>query len=344
MSSSIAKPSEVQSSEEETQLSEDLAETREFVVLPEQHGQRLDRVLVQWVPEFSRSHLQDLLSRGSVTWQGVPTGERQAAKKVQAGQRIRVQLQEPPQASAFIAQDLPLQVVFEDPHVCVLNKGVGWVVHPAPGHWTGTLLNGLLHRYPDAAALPRAGIVHRLDKDTSGLMVVARSLQAWQALSNAIALREVKREYLALAHGVVTPPDRLALIDQAIARDPKNRLRMAVVASGRASQTEVTLLESHTAHRLSWLHCRLRTGRTHQIRVHLSHQGYPLVGDSLYGGRPAFGLERQALHAWRLGFAHPVSGEWLQFEENIPADMQGALQQAGLLWKPVKMATRPLGP
>jgi 23S rRNA pseudouridine1911/1915/1917 synthase len=205
------------------------------------------------------------------------------------------------------------------------------VVHPAPGNWSGTLLNGLLALDPMSRALPRAGIVHRLDKDTSGLMMVARTRAAMDALIQAIAQRTVKREYLALVQGQWRHTEEISLAG-AMGRDPKNRLRMAVLDPDRhptkPALTHVRLLQQGPEHAL--VHCRLETGRTHQIRVHLSHAGYPLVGDALYGGRAVPTLKRQGLHAWRLSLAHPVTGAALTWVSAPPADLQDTLQALGV--------------
>jgi 23S rRNA pseudouridine1911/1915/1917 synthase len=195
------------------------------------------------------------------------------------------------------------------------------VVHPAPGHWSGTLLNGLLAHHHAAGLLPRAGIVHRLDRDTSGLMVVAKSLSSMQALVRAIAAREVQRTYRAIAWKSVKADEQD--IDAPIGRDPRSRIRMAVVSGGKPSRTTVRVLQ-RSAQGHSALECRLHTGRTHQIRVHMAHIGHPLVGDAVYGGAAALGMERQALHAWRLAFSHPVSGVPMEVEEPLPADLRAA--------------------
>jgi 23S rRNA pseudouridine1911/1915/1917 synthase len=288
------------------------------------HGARLDRALVAIAPEFSRSHLQGLLAGGHVTLDGTPV--RQAAKKVRAAQRIEVVLVPTEESRAFRPEPIALPVVFEDPHLLVLDKPAGLVVHPAPGHWSGTLLNGLLAHHAAAATLPRGGIVHRLDKDTSGLMVVGKSVPATLALARAIAARSVRREYLAIAHGRV-PPEPFS-VDAPIGRDPRVRVRMAVVASGRPARTEVRPLGSALG--CSVLACALQTGRTHQIRVHLAARGHPLVADALYGGAPALGLARQALHAARLGFVHPVTGAALAFAASPPSDLGAALDALGI--------------
>jgi 23S rRNA pseudouridine1911/1915/1917 synthase len=221
---------------------------------------------------------------------------------------------------------MELRVLFEDEHLIVLDKPAGLVVHPAPGNWTGTLLNGLLAHHGAAAALPRAGIVHRLDKDTSGLMVVGKSLPSVTALVRDIAARRVRRLYLALAHGV--PVEREFRIEAPIGRDPRSRVRMAVVAvraGGRDARTDVRVVAAREG--IAALECRLHTGRTHQIRVHLASRGHPLVADALYGGPPALGLERQALHALRLEFEHPLTREPLAFAAPPPADFARAWAQ-----------------
>jgi len=295
-------------------------ESRETIVAAALHGQRLDRAVVALAPEFSRSHLQSLIGQGHVRVdaRAVTT----AARKVRAGQRLEVMLVPTAESRAFRPEPIVLDVVHEDDDVLVLNKAAGLVVHPAAGNWTGTLLNGLLDRYPAAATLPRAGIVHRLDKDTSGLMVVGKTRPAVTALSREIAAREVHREYLAIVHGVVQPD--AFRIDAPIGRDPASRIRMGVVASGRPAQTDVRCLLRRGDHSL--VECHLHTGRTHQIRVHLAVRGHPLVADPIYGGSPALGMDRQALHAFRLGFKHPASGAAVCFEAAPPADLAQALQ------------------
>ena len=226
---------------------------------------------------------------------------------------------------------MALDVVFEDEHLLVVNKPAGLVVHPAPGNWSGTLLNGLLGRDPKAMLLPRAGIVHRLDKDTSGLMVVARTRAAMDALVAMIAARDVSRQYLALAHHAWTGP-RQRQVEAAVGRDPRNRLRMAVVdlthQAGKTASTGFTLLDN--ADKGCWVQCTLQTGRTHQIRVHMASIGHALVGDTLYGGHAVAGMERQALHAFRLAFEHPFTQAALEFYAPLPPDMTAALENWGL--------------
>jgi 23S rRNA pseudouridine1911/1915/1917 synthase len=294
------------------------AERRSFTVAAPQHGERLDKVLVGHVPEFSRSHLQHLIKEGWVELDGAR--QSSPAQRVRAGQSLAVVLQPTAESRAYRPEPLPLAVVHEDDDVLVIDKAAGMVVHPAAGNWSGTLLNALLARDPASAALPRAGIVHRLDKDTSGLMVVGRTLAAVTALSRSIAAREVQRRYLAMAYGA--PALTRWTIEAPIGRDPKLRTRMAVVAGGKPARTDVERIASAAGH--AALRCTLHTGRTHQIRVHLSTQGMPLLADRLYGGAPALGMARQALHAAELAFAHPRSAAPLRFESAPPGDFAHA--------------------
>ena len=282
------------------------------------HGQRLDKALVHFAPEFSRNHLQGLIEAGHVRVDGQVRAS--SSSKVAAGQAIDIELIATAESQAFRAEALPLSIVFEDAHVIVIDKRAGWVVHPAAGNWSGTLLNALLAHHAGAPKLPRAGIVHRLDKDTSGLMVVAKTLPAFTALVRQIAAREVHREYRAIVHGEV--PAAPFSVDAPISRDPRTRVRMAVVAHGKAARTDVERLAC--TGRYSAVQCTLHTGRTHQIRVHLASCGNALVGDALYGGAAALGMERQALHATRLGFEHPVTGKRLTFEAAPPRDFAHA--------------------
>ena len=307
----------------------DDAELRHMQIDAALHGQRLDRALAQGVSEFSRSYLQQRIEAGDVLLDG-----RQVTKpsaKVRLGQQVQITLRATPQSRAFVPQPMPLETLYEDEHLRVIHKPAGLVVHPAPGHWQGTLLNGLLALDPMVQDLPRAGIVHRLDKDTSGLMVVARSRAAMDALVRMIAAREVSRQYLAIGHrGWPGVSERE--VHAAIGRDPANRLRMAVVdlarQPGKTARTTLECLDENGQACL--VRCTLHTGRTHQIRAHMAHIGHPLMGDGLYGGRPEAGLTRQALHAWRLAFVHPLTSQSLVWMSDLPADMAQALQALGL--------------
>jgi 23S rRNA pseudouridine1911/1915/1917 synthase len=304
-------------------------EWRNWVVSEALHGSRLDKALAELVPEFSRSYLQQLIESGAVIQGQSPLTK--PAMKVKAGDHGLIELRPTPQSQAFKPEEMALETVFVDEYLRVINKPAGLVVHPAPGNWSGTLLNGLLALDPKAVSLPRAGIVHRLDKDTSGLMVIARTRIVMDALVHLIAEREVTRQYVALAHrswvGLNTRE-----VTEPIGRDPRNRLRMAVVnlehQSGKTAKTRFELLQN--AEKGCWLRCTLFTGRTHQIRVHAAHMGHPLVADDVYGGSAAATMSRQALHADRLAFKHPVTGKAMAFSAPLPTDLKLALENWGL--------------
>lgn len=293
------------------------------------HGERLDVALALLVPEFSRSYLQQLVAGGAVQSNGSPAGKSSA--RVKAGDTLTIELRPTPQSQAFKPEAMPIEVVFEDEYLLIVNKPAGLVVHPAPGNWSGTLLNGLLARDTQAGFLPRAGIVHRLDKDTSGLMVVARQRQTMDKLVEMIAARTVNRDYLALAHQH-WKGSNFKHANFAVGRDPRNRLRMAVVDleknAGKTAATDITLLQNQRNHCL--VRCKLHTGRTHQIRVHMAALGHALVADELYGGRAELGMQRQALHACQLAFKHPITHSALDYKAALPQDMVAALAELGL--------------
>lgn len=307
---------------------DDAVEARTVRAGASAHGKRLDVVLAQLVPEFSRSYLQQLLAAGAVQINGRTA--LKSAQKVKAADTIILEMRPTLASQAFRPEALPIDVVYEDEHLLVVNKTAGWVVHPAPGNWSGTLLNALLARDAAAASVPRAGIVHRLDKDTSGLMVVARTRTCMDALVSMIAERTVHRQYLALAQGAWQGA-ATRVVDATIGRDPRNRLRMAVVDltrhAGKEARTDIKILQTSAKH--SWVECTLHTGRTHQIRVHMAHIGLPLVGDTLYGGSAQLGLARQGLHAFRLSFLHPITAQPLEFKAGVPLDLHDAAALAG---------------
>ncbi len=300
------------------------------VIGAEQAGKRLDQVLALLFSDYSRSRLQEWVKLGRVTVDGkVPRSK----DKVLGGEvvKLSVTLDEP---LTDRPQPIPLDLLYEDEELLVINKPAGMVVHPAAGNPDGTLLNALLSHDEQAAQLPRAGIVHRLDKETSGILVVARTLKAHKSLVDQLQARSMKREYRAIVQGVMTAG---GTVDEPIGRHPTQRTRMAVINNGKPAVTHYRVLERFRAH--SYLQVNLETGRTHQIRVHMAHIRYPLLGDPVYGGRlrmPAGigeplqqalrGFRRQALHARVLGLEHPVTGEWMEWEVDIPEDMQGMLE------------------
>jgi 23S rRNA pseudouridine1911/1915/1917 synthase len=285
-------------------------------------GERVDKYVAAEVPSLSRSQVQDLVSRGLVTVNGIQVKPSQRLKE---GDSVDV-IVPPVEEAELVPEPMPLTIVYEDQDLVVVDKPPGLVVHPAAGHRRGTLLNALLARYPD---LPldqeeRPGIVHRLDKDTSGLIVVARSREAREHLQAQFKAREVLKVYLALVDGVVEPTK--GVIEASIGRDSRDRKRMAVVQSGgRKAVTEFRVLEQLGEYTL--LDTRPRTGRTHQVRVHLAFLGHPVVGDSVYGRRKQhLELERQFLHAHRLAFRHPSSGRRVDLVSELPPDLEGVLE------------------
>lgn len=287
-------------------------------------GKRLDQIAVVVFPGYSRSSLQSWISAGDIKVNGKICKPKD---KCSGGERLTL-LTEVENDVRWEPEDIPLDILFEDEAIAVINKPVGLVVHPAAGNYSGTLLNALLYRYPEIASVPRAGIVHRLDKNTSGLMVVAKTLAAHADLVNQLQKRTVSRKYEAVVVGTMTTGGE---VEAPMGRHSATRLKMAVVEGGKFALTHYRIIKRYRTH--THVRLQLETGRTHQIRVHMAHIGYPLVGDQLYGGRlklpKAATLDlvdklrhfgRQALHARRLGFVHPVSGEYMEWASELPAD------------------------
>ncbi len=278
---------------------------------------RLDQVLARLLPQYSRARLTGWVREGRVHVDGKVLAP---SDRLHGGENIDVAPALTPGETAFRPEAIPLQIVHEDTDILVIDKPPGLVVHPGSGNWQGTLLNALLAHAPLLAHIPRAGIVHRLDKDTSGLLVIAKTLTAQNDLVRQLQARTVTREYRAVVHGSVTRDGRF---EGAIGRDPRSRTRMAVIASGKPAVTHYRVLEPLT--RATVLACRLETGRTHQIRVHLQKLGHPIWGDPVYGPRhpPATPhIARQALHAEKLALTHPGTGATMQWQAALPDDMQ----------------------
>jgi len=295
-------------------------------IIAEQHdGQRFDQVLAEMFPDYSRSRLQGWIKKGRALLDGAEVLPR---ARVKTGQSVDLN-PELEAVSDNTAEAIPLNIVFEDADLIVINKPVGLVVHPGAGNPAGTLMNGLLHHAPELEAVPRAGILHRLDKDTSGLLLVTRSIAAHTRMVRALEQREIRREYRAVCNDRLTAGET---VDAPIGRHRTQRTRMAVTESGRPAITHYRVLARFAAH--TYIAVRLETGRTHQIRVHMAHRHHPLVGDQTYGGRLRIprgssetiaealrGFKRQALHASDLGFVHPLSGEDMQFHAPLPDDL-----------------------
>jgi 23S rRNA pseudouridine1911/1915/1917 synthase len=293
------------------------------LTVPAQYaGMRLDQALARLMPQHSRSRLRSWIDAGRVT----VAGARAAAKqKVSSGERITVAPLADPRAVPFAAQALPLTIVHEDDALMVIDKPAGLVVHPGNGNWDGTLANALLHHAPQLSGVARAGIVHRLDKDTTGLLVVAKTETSQTDLVRQMQARSVRREYLALASGDIASS---GTIDAPIGRHPVKRTSMAIVSAGRQAVTHYEVRERFGDSTL--VLCRLETGRTHQIRVHLASIGHPLIGDPAYGRRGSVpagnaGFSRQALHAWRLGLIHPATKQPMSWESPLPDDLSALL-------------------
>jgi 23S rRNA pseudouridine1911/1915/1917 synthase len=299
-------------------------------------GARLDKALAELMPDVSRSRLQQWVADAAVRVNGARVRQRH---ELVLGDLIEVEPRPAPDAAAFTPEPMALAILHEDDAIIVLDKPPGLVVHPAAGHWSGTLLNGLLAHAPQLAGVPRAGIVHRLDADTSGLMVVAKTLAAQTHLVRQLQERSVTREYWAVVLGVPAPG---GTVDAPIGRDPRNPLRFRVghTASAKPARTRFAVIDTarDDSARLSWVACRLETGRTHQIRVHMEHIGHPLIGDPVYRrGLPGRAGEdgswrafpRQALHASRLGLIHPANGQAVSWFRPPPADLAALMSRLG---------------
>lgn len=300
------------------------------IVPYEMAGMRLDQILAELFAEYSRTRLQTWVKSGRVTVNGRVLKTKD---KLDGGEEIALDAEEEVVVESE-PQDIPLDIVFEDESLLVVNKPAGLVVHPAAGNWDGTLLNALLHHDPHLETLPRAGIVHRIDKETSGLLMIAKTLQAHNSLTQQLQEREITREYLAITRGRMTAG---GMIDEPIGRHPTDRKRYAVRESGKFAVTHYRVLKRFAHHTL--IQVMLETGRTHQIRVHMAHIRYPLLGDQVYGGRfqmpPDCGarleselrnFRRQALHAAKLGLMHPDTDEYMEWEQPLPEDMARLLE------------------
>ncbi len=296
-------------------------ETYFFEVPPGDEGNRLDLYLSRQVPFLSRNQIQRLIEKGKVL---VNSKKSRSSYRVRGGDFIEMEVP-PPEEIILKPQHLPLDIVYEDKDLLVINKPQGLVVHPAPGHYEGTLVNALLYHCPDLTGIGgylRPGIVHRLDKDTSGLLVVSKNELAHKSLTEQLKNRTLKRKYLALVHGEVM--EDKGVIDAPLGRDPRNRKKFAVVPDGKPARSYYRVLEKFPGFTL--LEVELETGRTHQIRVHLAYAGYPVAGDPLYGSkRNPLGLPGQALHAYQISFSHPRTGELMTFEAPLPSTFKKAL-------------------
>jgi len=293
---------------------------RRFQIADTARGKRLDSYLAEQMPALSRSRIERLIAEGKVTVNGAAT---KAGYRLRGGEVIEVSL--PPERSAeLVPEDIPLHIVYEDKEMLAVDKPAGMVVHPAPGHESGTLVNALLAHWPELASLDRAGIVHRLDRYTSGLLLVAKTEEIRQMLQDQFRHRQVQKVYLALVMGRLTP--REGRIEAPLGRDPLHRQKMAVVSHGRPASTGYRVCEY--LGKFTFLEVYPRTGRSHQVRVHLSAVGHPVVGDRVYGPpSDPLKLGRYFLHAWRLGFTHPSEAVWIQLETELPPALTQVLEE-----------------
>ena len=294
---------------------------QQLAIPPRLSGLRLDQALAEMLPQYSRSRLQAWINAGAITLAGESVTPKQ---RVWGGEQVQVRTSAQPSEVAPQAEAIDLHIVHEEASLLVIDKPAGLVVHPGSGNWSGTLMNALLHHAPQLQALPRAGIVHRLDKETSGLLVVAKTLEAQTDLVRQLQAHTVKRQYQAVVEGRVVPAD--GRIDAAIGRHPTARVKMAVVSRGKPAVTHFQVLQRFARHTL--IACQLETGRTHQIRVHMQSIGYPLVGDPAYGAKNVQRIfKRQALHAWRLGLIHPDTRLAMAWEAPLPDDLRTLIEQ-----------------
>ncbi|RNB91180.1 RluA family pseudouridine synthase [Brevibacillus fluminis] len=295
-----------------------LFERFDWTVEAADKGERIDKFITSANEDWSRSQVQAWVKEGRVTVNGEPIKNNY---KVAVDDEVTLRVP-PPRELAIKAEEMPLDIVFEDADVVVVNKPRGLVVHPAPGHYSGTLVNGLMHHCKDLSGINgvlRPGIVHRIDKDTSGLLMIAKNDKAHMGLAEQLKNHSVNRKYVALVNGVI--PHEMGTIDAPIGRDPKNRQQMAVVfENSKSAVTHFVVLERFADATLVEL--KLETGRTHQIRVHMKYIGYPLVGDPKYGMKSNIDFDGQALHAKTLGFEHPRTGEYMEFEAELPTEMK----------------------
>lgn len=327
-------PSDYNASPSDDPMEDVFADHLQHLVIPGCcAGLRFDQALAQLLPQYSRNRLQTWLRDGLIRLEGLVHVD--AKRKVWGGENVEVAAMPDPRETAALPEDIPLNIVFEDETLLVLDKPAGLVVHPGSGNWQGTLLNALLHHEARLAQVPRGGIVHRLDKDTTGLMVVAKTIEAQTDLVRQLQARSVKRHYLALVLGALRGK---GVVDAPLGRHPTQRTRMAIVPverHGKEARTHYEVLESLPGATL--IECRLETGRTHQIRVHMTSLGHPLVGDPVYGRQRHSGIpvydrfERQALHAFRLALQHPVHQVELAWETGLPEDMASLLEAARAL-------------